>query len=133
MIVDASVAFKWFVAERGSDDAHALLRAQHELCAPDVILPEVAGALARAVAAGAIDGADAETAVGRLPSLFAELAPSAELIEAAFALSLALKRPTAACLYLALADGRDDVLLTDDRGLLRALSGTRLERRVRLL
>lgn len=133
MIIDASVAFKWFVAERGSDDAHALLRAQHELCAPDLILAEVAGALARAVQAGAIDAGDAETAVGRLSSLFAELAPAGDLIEAAFALALALKRPVASCLYLALAERRDDVLLTADRAMLKAVAGSRLERRVRAL
>lgn len=133
MIVDASVAFKWFVAERGSDDAHAVLRCAEPLTAPDLIVTEVAAALGKAVAAGALDAGDAMASLERLPSLFVELAPAAPLVQRALALSLQLKQPVQACHYIALAEARAQVLLTADRMLFRSATGSRLERHLRLL
>ncbi len=133
MIVDASVAFKWFVAEQGSDDAHAVLRSAEPLTAPDLIVTEVAAALAKAVAAGALDATDAMASLERLPSLFVELAPAAPLVQRALELSLHLKQPVQACQYVALAEVRAQVLLTADRALYRSATGSRLERHMRLL
>jgi len=133
VIVDASVAFRWFVDERGAEDAHALLRTAEPLFAPDLLLVEVAGALRAAVSAGALDPEDAREAVAKLPSVLAELTPARVTIDLALDLSLEISRSVAACSYVALADLRDDILVTGDRDLVRALSGHRLERRVRLL
>lgn len=133
MIVDASVAFKWFVAEQGSDDAHAILRSSEALAAPDLILTEVAAALGKAVLAGALDKVDANASLERLPSLFTELAPAAPSVVRALALSLQLKQPLQACLYLALAEEREDILITADRALIKSTAGSKLEKRVRLL
>ena len=44
LVVDASVACKWFVAESGSDAAAALLAGDQMLLAPDLIVPEVCNA-----------------------------------------------------------------------------------------
>lgn len=133
MIVDASVAFKWFVAEQGSDDAHAVLRSAEVLVAPDLILIEVAAALGKAVLAGALDTADAVASLQRLPSLFADLAPAAPSVARALELSLQLKQSLQACHYLALAEEREDFLITADRALMKSTTGSRLEKRVRLL
>jgi len=133
VIVDASVAFRWFVDERGSEDALALLRAEEPLFAPEILLPEVAGALRAAVAAGALDAADAREAIARLPRVLTQLTPAATTTARAFDLSLELGRSVMACSYLALADLLDDSLVTADRQLLKALSGHRLESRLRVI
>lgn len=133
MIIDASVAFRWFVDERGSDDALALLRAPEPLFAPDILLPEVAMALRGAVAAGALDGDDARAAIERLPRVVAELTPAVLTTALALDLSLQIGRSVLCCSYLALAELREDVLVTADRDLLKAVAGHRLARRVRLL
>lgn len=133
MIVDASVAFKWFVADSGSDDAHAVLRSAEALVAPDLILTEVAAALSKAVTAGALDAADALASLQRLPSLFVELTPASPNVLRALELSLQLKQTLQACHYLALAEAREEVLLTADRALIRSVSGSRWEKRVRQL
>lgn len=133
MIVDASVAFKWFVADQDSDDAHAILRSTEALAAPDLILTEVAAALGKAVRAGALDAKDARASLERLPSLFVELLPASPFVLRALELSLLLKQTLQACHYLALAEARDEILITADRALIKSTQGSRWEKRVRLL
>jgi predicted nucleic acid-binding protein len=41
LVVDASVACKWFVEEDGSQAAEALLDSGSTLLAPDLLVPEV--------------------------------------------------------------------------------------------
>jgi len=41
LVIDASVACKWFIAEPQSDSAEALLAGGEVLIAPDLIVPEV--------------------------------------------------------------------------------------------
>ena len=43
LVVDASVAVKWYVPEIHSEAAAKLLSGPYELIAPDLILPEAAG------------------------------------------------------------------------------------------
>ena len=41
LIVDASVAIKWFIYEPGSEMARRLWRDEPDLLAPDLLVPEV--------------------------------------------------------------------------------------------
>ena len=54
LVVDASVAMKWFVSEEGSTEAATLLAGLDALIAPDLIVAEVVNAAWRAVRAGAM-------------------------------------------------------------------------------
>ena len=47
IVVDASVAVKWFLVEAGSEAAPALLETESEIVGPDLLLIEVAGAIVR--------------------------------------------------------------------------------------
>jgi hypothetical protein len=47
LIIDASVAVKWFVSEEASDKADEVSASNHTLLAPRLIVIEVANALAR--------------------------------------------------------------------------------------
>jgi predicted nucleic acid-binding protein len=120
-VVDASVAFAWFAEVGHTDQAVALLDAQPavQLLAPDLVLVELLNAGWKAQRQGAIT-MDQFLAIGELaPGLFSELVPAASLLTRAQNWCRALDHPAYDCLYLALAEMRSAVLLTQDQRLLR--------------
>jgi len=52
IVVDASVAVKWFLPEAGSEEATQLLTGTDKLIAPDLVRVEVAAAITRRVRLG---------------------------------------------------------------------------------
>jgi predicted nucleic acid-binding protein len=120
-VVDASVAFGWFAEVAESERAVALLEAEPaiELIAPDLVLVELLNAGWKAQRQRAISEAQF-LAIGELaPTLFSELVPSAALLARAQGWCQMLDHPAYDCLYLALAEQRSAVLLTQDQRLLR--------------
>lgn len=120
-VVDASVAFGWFAEVAHSERAVALLDAQPaiQLIAPDLVLVELLNAGWKAQRHGAISEAQF-LAIGELaPSLFSQLVPSAKLLARAQHWCQVLDHSATDCLYLALAEQRSAVLLTQDHRLLR--------------
>jgi predicted nucleic acid-binding protein len=117
-VLDASVAVRWVVPERGSVEAADLLTRDIAWLAPHLMFVEAASALRRKTAAAEIR---AEIAAQALDALLQasrdgviavandrEIAPSALLL----ALSLGHKVPD--CLYLALAEREGAGLATAD-------------------
>ncbi|MBX3568890.1 MAG: type II toxin-antitoxin system VapC family toxin [Rhizobiaceae bacterium] len=114
-VVDTSVAIKWFVAERDTDRAQRLLRPDVVLTAPDLVIAEIANVLWRKQRAGAIEAAQVDQALQRLPDYFERLAPSSELILPALRIARDTAHSIYDCIYLAQAAGlQDAVLVTDD-------------------
>ncbi|MBB4153498.1 putative nucleic acid-binding protein [Sphingomonas jinjuensis] len=119
-IVDASVAFKWFVPEDGSDLALAILDGPERLVAPDIILSEVANALWVRLRKLELDGAPSTVvrdAVASLKRMLDEKVPAPELLPRAVELAFALNHPVYDCLYLALAEREQAVLVSADKRL----------------
>lgn len=132
MIVDASVAFKWLVAEEGSGAAIDLL-AEENLAAPTWLLVEVSNALWKRIARGEMnDPEGAAEQVARLPELLS-LTDEHVLIGRAMAIACEIGHPIYDCLYLAMAENRDEPLVTADRRLLEKVKSTRFEQMVRAL
>jgi len=116
VIVDASVAVKWYVAEAQHAQAREILAADDELlAAPDLILTEVANTLRRKVMEGSVTREQAFEALEDLPRCFSLLVPSRASWRAAFDLALNLGHPFPDCVYLACAAMNDARLVTDDR------------------
>ncbi len=114
VVVDASVALKWVVAEPGSEDAARLLDGR-PLHAPPLLLVEAANALWVLARRGSIDpggAADAFDHLRRAP--FAALPPD-DLTWQALRLARALDHPVYDCVYLALALLREVPVVTADR------------------
>jgi predicted nucleic acid-binding protein len=130
LVVDASVALKWFVEEDGSAAAAALLMSPEFLVAPDLIVPELCNAAWKAVRAGAMLPEQHAHAASRLAAAFDELAPTALLARRATELSRLLDHPAYDCFYLALSEQRDARLVTADRKLLQRIKATECEARV---
>lgn len=115
LVIDSSVAVKWYVLEEGHQHAAHLFLGGHELVAPDILLAETANVFRRKVRGAAMSDAQATEAMRRLRREFRGFTPSSELVDRAFALSSKLDHSVYDCLYLALAlaaEGR--VLVTAD-------------------
>ena len=111
LVVDASVAVKWSVPERGTDAATALLA--RALLAPDLFLAEFGNALTKKVRRGEIAADQAWQALeeGRRQVGFFS---STALLSPAFELSVALRHNIYDCHYLALADALERPFVTAD-------------------
>ncbi len=120
-VLDASVAVRWVVPERGSDEAAALLGRPIAWVSPRLMLAEVAGALRRKVAAGELRVELAVQAVEVLldavDSGLVRLAEDEVAIVSALMLALTLEHKVPDCLYLALAEREGAGLVTADRRL----------------
>lgn len=116
VIIDASVAVKWYVAEAGHAEARAIMADDKALlAAPDIIITEVANALRRKIAEGTATREQAISALEDLPRCFSRLISAETTSRAAFDLALDLGHPFPDCVYLACAVMNDASLVTDDR------------------
>ncbi len=122
-VVDASVAFGWFVESPASAPAVRLLESSPpaRLLAPELVLVELLNAGWKAWRAGAISEEQFEGIAELAPRLFSELVPAAALLPAAQRWSRRLDHPAYDCLYLALAEAREGHLITQDQRLLSRL------------
>jgi predicted nucleic acid-binding protein len=119
IVVDANVAAKWFLPEKGSAEAEQLLSDARKILAPELIRTEVAGAITRKVRSGELA---AEKAIHRcgiwlkqLEQHVVTLIPDEEVFESAVRLSVEIKHPLQDCLYLAVARQYDTPLITADK------------------
>lgn len=124
LVVDASVACKWFVAEAGSQAAEALFAPDRVFFAPDLIVAEVCNLAVTKLRRGEIAAEQAASMVDRIGDFFDEIVPSAELARRAFAMANELAHPAYDCFYLALAERRNARLITADERFLERLSRT---------
>ena len=115
LVIDASVACKWFFEEPLSTEARVLAEAGEAFSAPDMILVECANAAWRRVSGETIPLAQAYAFLSALPRWFASLVPSARLHARAFEMACALSHPVYDCQYLALAEVEESQLVTADR------------------
>ena len=133
LVVDASVAVKWFIQEPETADARALIGGPDPLIAPDLVVPEVINAVWRRLIRGDLERDQVADVPEALPKVFVELWPSVWLARDAFEIAAELRHPVYDCFYLALAESEDVVIVTADRRLLGSLGGTRWENRCRPL
>lgn len=125
LVVDASIAAKWFVEEAGREQALPLLDLPDRQ-APDLIVAEVANVVWKKAVRGQVTDAQARAICGALPRYFETLHASEALIESAIGIALALRHPIYDCLYLACAMRLGTGLVTADRRLIAALADTEL-------
>lgn len=113
VVLDASVAVKWYVRETGTEQAQALLDSKDLLfLAPDVFLPEVVNALLRQAGESQLTEGAVDRALWDLRISKPELVSSDQLIDRAVELARSIRHPLYDCLYLSLAERWDTVLVT---------------------
>ena len=133
LVVDASVALKWFVAETDASQANRLLQPGNDLLAPAYFFIELANALRTSCTLQRISGPLASQALADARSYFARTIDDALLIGPAFDLALRIGHPVYDCLYLAAAQREAAQLITADAKFVAKLSATPFARDVVLL
>ncbi len=124
LVIDASVAVKWFVEEDLADEAASLLRWPTQLHAPDLIVAEATNAVWKKLVRGAITREQAEAFALSIPHSPLQLTPSLLLHQRALDIAIELRHPAYDCLYLACAERVGGTVVTADRTLLRKVEGT---------
>jgi len=114
IVVDASVAIKWYLPEPHSADADRLLSGGYQLLAPDLLFPEVGNILWKRVMRSELTVHKAQVILRALESLPFTLRPASVLAENAMTIACGLKRSFYDSLYLALALMADCRLVTAD-------------------
>ncbi len=125
MVIDASVACKWFFNEPLAAEARMIAASDATFVAPDMILAECANAAWRRVRDAAITPAHARAFLGSLPLWFESLTPMSELHQPAFEMAHELGHPVYDCLYLALAEREQSPVVTADRAFADRVAGSR--------
>jgi predicted nucleic acid-binding protein len=115
VVVDTSVAVKWFVPEVHSDTAVRLLELEIVLCAPDLIGPELANTLWKKTRRGEISRGEADEILAAFDNLPLEIVPTKLLLPAAFEIAMTLDRTVYDSVYVALAVAQECSLFTADR------------------
>ena len=113
VVVDASVAFKWFVTEADSEAAVSVLR-NHNVVVPDVLLAECRNAALTHVRRGTISIEQARQVERALEALQLRTLASEPFLTQAFSIALELGHPIYDCIYLAAAIDSDRILVTAD-------------------
>lgn len=133
LVIDASVAIKWFVAEDGHQEARALLRRGDDLYAPDLIVIEAANVAWKKVVRRELDPPQAEDIVRAGLEDILQLVPSVALVGHAWQVSLALNHPIYDGLYVACAEVIGGILVTADERLQSVTQNTPYDALVRHL
>jgi len=121
LVVDASVATKWFFPESGHRSARGLARGENVLIAPDLIVSEVCNTAWKKVARGEASVEQARELIIELPKVFRELVSCAALVPRALDLAFELRHPAYDCFYVALAELAHAEFATADAGLARKI------------
>jgi predicted nucleic acid-binding protein len=134
VVIDASVAVKWFVPEPGSIAAAALLSAPILRMAPDLLTAELGNALWKKVARKELSHRDARSIAAAFVShVPLDLRSSLNLLQGALEIAVHLRCPVYDGLYVGLAVAEGCQVVTADDRLVRLTRGTRLEPFVRRL
>ncbi|NJM35909.1 MAG: type II toxin-antitoxin system VapC family toxin [Rhodomicrobium sp.] len=117
LVVDASIAVKWYFEQPGTDAARAIAASDETLIAPDLIHAECGSAIWRYVRANVISEDKAKAIMPRLLLRLDRFTAISELTDEALNLAIALNHPIYDCFYLALARQEAAPLVTADKRL----------------
>jgi predicted nucleic acid-binding protein len=133
LVVDASVAAKWFLPEPDVAAALRLLDGRHRLAAPDLIRSEFGNLVWKLHARGVLDTKEASDLIEHFLSMPLEIHDSAYLLAPALQIAIATHRTMYDSLYLALAVELGGTVVTADERWVNALIDSPFTRFIRLL
>ncbi|PIQ84182.1 MAG: PIN domain nuclease [Candidatus Omnitrophica bacterium CG11_big_fil_rev_8_21_14_0_20_63_9] len=123
VVVDASVAVKWFLPEPHAEAARRVLKGRGPLLAPDLIWAEVGNVLWKKVQRGELAPEAAYAILADFKHFPLQTFAAKALLDAAWELATRLRRSVYDSLYLALAISRNGRLVTADLQFFNALKG----------
>ena len=131
LVVDASVAVKWYVPEINHELASRLLDDRYELHAPDLLPSEFGNTLWKKFRAKELSSREVTAIVRAIGKVPLEIHPSLTLLEGATEIAIRTARTVYDSLYVALAVTLDRPLVTADARLVNALKSSPLSSYVR--
>jgi predicted nucleic acid-binding protein len=120
VVIDASVAAKWFIPEELSTEARSLLTAEYQFLAPDLLWAELGSILWKKHRRQEIDKRTATRVLRDFSRVPIEFHASERSVEAALELAIGHGVTVYDGLYLALAASQGCHVVTGDRGLYQA-------------
>ncbi len=121
IVVDASIAVKWFTDEIHAQAARRLLTDRHDLLAPELIYAEVANAFLKRWRRKEMSRESVDDAVTQFRRAPLKTAATVGLLAAAWQIAVRHDRSIYDALYVALAASQSCPLVTADRKLFNAL------------
>ncbi|MGH7256607.1 MAG: type II toxin-antitoxin system VapC family toxin, partial [Nitrospirales bacterium] len=121
LVVDASVAVKWFIPENDAQAATRVLRKGHALLAPDLIWAEVGNVFWKKWRRDEIAHDEAHALLRDFRRFPLEITSSQSLLAVAWHIATQSRRSLYDSLYLALAETHACRVVTADRRLFNAL------------
>lgn len=123
IVVDASVAAKWFLTEENSNAATRLLHLEHALLGPELLMVETAAAIVRQFRKGGLAAEPAARLLADVHGLFSArsvtLVSDSALLPRAESIAIQLRHPLQDCLYVACAESAGAELVTTDAALIK--------------
>lgn len=123
MIIDASVALKWLTQEPDSAAALELLNGAPPIV-PDLIFSEIANGIWKKWRRGELTAVP--TLLHTLTAVV-QIEPTPPLVVRSIEIAFALNHPAYDCVYLALAEARNDGVITADQRFINTCKGTLFE------
>ncbi len=133
IVVDASVAMKWFVEEVLHAEARNIFKYRQDIQAPDFIMIEIANVAWKKAARDEIERDQALHIIRLAADSIPSLIPAIEILERAAELAFAFHHPVYDCLYLACLIDQSDILVTGDKRFFNKIQGTDLAKQIRFL
>ena len=133
VVVDASVAAKWFFPEEHSQAANRLFSRRYQLIAPDLLAAEFGNLTWKRVRRRELTPDDAYLLILDFLRLPVTLISSGPILPSALDLAMKIGRTVYDCLYLALAVNKNAVLATADKNFRNTLIDSSLNRYIRLI
>jgi predicted nucleic acid-binding protein len=127
VVVDASVAAKWFIDEDNTDEALILLDRPFDLHAPDLLYLEFDNILCKLIRRGLLLEEEGFDMRDRIQAFPIQPYSSQSLREKAFQIAVENGRSIYDCIYLALAELLEGRMVTADRRFFLALQDSPLE------
>ena len=124
LVIDASVAVKWIVAEEHEDAAEALLLPGIRRIAPDFLVVEVGNVMCSKIMNGRVDPSQAKLGIRFVRESIDQFVSDGALVDRALDIAADLNHAIYDCLYIACAEQMQGQLITADRRLMRKLEGS---------
>lgn len=124
LVVDASVVAAALSPEPFQDVAGAVLLSGSRLLAPDLLVAELGNIAWKRYRRGELQADEAATFLADAQRIPIELTPSAALVDSALSIAIYTGRTVYDSLHLALAVNHATVMVTADRRLVNACTGT---------
>ena len=128
IVVDTSVAVKWFVAEEHSAEASRVLNQYQDgsvtFLAPDLLVAEFYNVIGKKQSRGLLSESDAQAVLASFHLVDFTLLPTVDLLDDAFKMATTYRRAVYDCVFIALSTRENCQCLTADEKVMNAIGSS---------